>query len=388
MLTIWQADPANITTYYDLALCRALAQAQCNVRFITSRFLYDPDVIPDSSFSTEYIYFRGLDKTWLLHYPRMRRILRAAMYGLGHRQLLKQIERYRPDVVHFQWSRLPRIDLPLMRRIKALNVPIVHTVHDIVPLFEQRLKTDYLQAIYTLVDDLIVHTEANRLELLKRYPGLSARRIDIVPHIAIDSQTQISEADQETARSVLGLPAQAPIIAFFGSIRPYKGLDLLAKAYINLRKVRPDVHLLIAGRPESAKDAEPLELLEGVPNVHLHIGFVPSRSLWQYHAAADVMIFPYRTIYQSGALITAMGFGLPVIATNVGGFPETVDGNGWLVPPENPEALASTLAEALSDMPRLREMGRRSTQLIEERHSGQHVSQKLLTIYRSLVSKR
>lgn len=47
-MNIWQLDPANLTPYYDMAICEALTQSGAQVRFITSKYLYDDLVYPDS----------------------------------------------------------------------------------------------------------------------------------------------------------------------------------------------------------------------------------------------------------------------------------------------------------------------------------------------------
>jgi glycosyltransferase involved in cell wall biosynthesis len=86
--------------------------------------------------------------------------------------------------------------------------------------------------------------------------------------------------------------------------------------------------------------------------------------------------------------MTAMEFGRPVIVSNVGGMPETVDGNGWVVPPENPVVLADTILEAVSDMDRLRRMGEHSRQLVDERYSGSVIARHVIKMYSELTGKQ
>ncbi len=384
-LTIWQIDPVQITAYYDRAVCDALAAAGCRVRYITSRFLYD-DLPPTSAFETELLYFRGLDHRVLLKLPRLRRALRALSYPLGHWQLAQQIRQAKPDIVHIQWSRLPRLDYALIRRIQSWHVPVVHTVHDVVPLFDVHARTDYLQTIYSTVDRLVVHTEANRAALLERYPSIRPERISIVPLIVSPNTAIPLEADQAAARHALGVPLDVPIVLFFGAIRPYKGLDILVDAFKQAIHSRPELHLLVAGRPDSAQDTATLDTLRGQPNVTIRTEFIPYNQVWHYQLAADLAVFPYRSIYQSAALITSMSFGRAVIVSAVGGLPETIDGNGLIVPPENPDALAQAILEVVSDQQRLQQMGNRSRQLIDERHSGALVAERLIALYESLLS--
>ncbi len=386
-LTIWQIDPAQLTPYYDAATCEALAQAGCQVRYITSRFLYDDTMPRPEHYQTNQIYFRGLDNPRLLKYPRLRRVLRGISYPLGHWHVLQDARRLKPDVVHIQWSRLPRFDVWLIRQLKALGISVVHTVHDVVPLFALESSTDPLRKIYEEADRLILHTQANVDDFLKVYPGFSKDRMRIVPLIEFDKTDHRGKADKMQARQQLGLPLEVPIVLFFGSIRYYKGVDVLLDAFKRAVATRPDLHLVIAGKADPLERAKipALDQITRLANVHLYEGFIPHDDLWAYYTAADVVVHPYRHIYQSAALITAMSFGRAVIVTDVGGMPETVDGNGWIVPSENPAALAEVMLEAVLDIKRLDVMGQRSRQLIEDRHSGEVVANRLIAIYQELV---
>jgi glycosyltransferase involved in cell wall biosynthesis len=119
--------------------------------------------------------------------------------------------------------------------------------------------------------------------------------------------------------------------------------------------------------------------------IMVHDAYIPSDRAWIYHLAADIAVFPYRRVSQSGALITAMGYGLPVIVTDVGGLPETLDGNGWVVPPGDSISLAERLIEAMSDPSRLKSLGARSRELIDERHAPQLVAMRMAALYSEAI---
>lgn len=386
-LTVWQLDPANMSPYYNTAVCQALAGAGCDVRYITSHYLYDADFPLGDSFRTDYVYFRGLNHPSLLHYPRARRVLRALSYPLGHYRILREARQQRPDIIHIQWSRLPRLDYELIRRLKASGLKIVHTVHDIVPLYAMNSSTDQLRRIYEMADALIVHTQANIPDLLRAFPQIEPSRIHIIPHLEIARQGVPPDASQMAARHLLHLPADQPIFLFFGNIKYYKGMDILVEAFRQVSTSRPDAHLVIAGRldPHDVARLPSFHELRHLPNTHCFDHYIPHVDLWKYFMAADVVVYPYRHIYQSGALITAMGFGRPVIATDVGGLAETIDDNGWIVPPENPQAVAQAMLDAISDPARLEQMGKISRRIIDEKHAGPIVADQLLGVYRALA---
>lgn len=391
-LYIWQFDPVRMTPYYNHAVCVALAEAGCKVRYITTRFLYDEAVPSSALYQTDHVYFRILEHKFLLNHTRLRRGLRGVSYPLGHLRVLREAWSMRPDVIHFQWSRLPLFDFPLIRALKLAGIPIVHTVHNIVPhsATEGGVKTH--RRIYEAVDSIVVHTEGNRDEFRAIYPQIPAERVHVVP--MIDSNSDDAEAqnghvrrDKQEARDLLNLPLDAPIILFFGAIRHYKGLDLLIEAFKQAHIVRPDLHLLIAGKLDPTERAllPSAETLRGLPNTTFHDGFVPSDDVWKYYTAADIVVHPYRQITQSAALISAMSFGRAVIVSDVGGMHEALDGNGWVIPTGNVQALSKALIDAITDMNIVEKMGQQSRHLIETRHSRQAVAQKLLEVYQTVL---
>lgn len=387
---IWQLDPANITPYYDLAVCDALANQGHDVRFITTRFIYDPDLPVPTAFTSDYRYFRGLEWRWLVNYPRLRRGLRAVSYPLGHGGVLRSARRLRPDVIHIQWSRLPKLDGWAWSRLRRMGIPLVHTVHDIAPMFAKAGMQTALAHIYEGMDALILHTTSNIEAFQSAYPTIPTEKLHLIPMIAFPTPPMPTSADQQSARQALGLPLDAPIALFFGAIKHYKGLDVLLEAFQIAQQRHPNFHLVIAGKYEAGQHHKlpSLEAILAMPNVHVYEGFIPTRDIWKHHLAADVIVHPYREITQSAALITAMGFGRAVIVTDVGGMGETVQGNGWVIPSENPSILADTLCEALNDRARLHAMGDISAQLIDQNHSPHQVASRLSKVYDFITRSR
>lgn len=386
-LKVWQFDPAHMTPYYDRWLCEALASAGCDVRLVASRYLYDSKLPPPSCFKTDDHYFRLLNSRRLLHYPRFRQALRGLSYPLDHLRLLNKLAADPPDVFHVQWTRLPLFDAWLLDRVRALGIPIVYTVHETIPLFAPMSVKRRLERVYRKADALIFHAEANCADFCRVFPTISADRLHVIPHL-MPLPTLPVDANRDIARRRLNLPADAPIFLFFGSLRPYKGVDLLLDAFARAVKARPDLRLVIAGSPVNAADPALVDRLKTCESgVDARLEYIPSDEAWLYHVAADVVVFPYRRIYQSGALLTAMSYGRAVIATAVGALPETVDGNGWIVSPDDPAAFAEAMLDAASDPERLEAKGRRSLALIRERHDSADIAERTVTLYETLGIK-
>ncbi|MBP8824146.1 MAG: glycosyltransferase [Flavobacteriales bacterium] len=135
------------------------------------------------------------------------------------------------------------------------------------------------------------------------------------------------------ARRQLGLPAEARVLLFFGLIRNYKGLDLLIDAFGLLDQ---RYHLVIAGEPygDFSSYRQQIAISPLRENIHVHTRFIADAEVPLYFGAADAVVLPYRSATQSGITAVAHHFGVPVVATDVGGLREALDGGraGVLVP--------------------------------------------------------
>ena len=153
---------------------------------------------------------------------------------------------------------------------------------------------------------------------------------------------------KETARNILGIPADQKLILFFGFIRKYKGLDLLLKAMATDLIQSADIHLMIVG--EFYEDAAPYHELINIlgikDRVHLVEGFVADKEVKNYVCSADFIIQPYRNATQSGVTPLAYHFEIPMLVTNVGALADTVpQGKVGIVVEPTVEAIANGIIE-------------------------------------------
>ena len=134
---------------------------------------------------------------------------------------------------------------------------------------------------------------------------------------------------------------------FFGNIAPYKGLEYLVKAFAKVSKDDATYRLLIVGKPKGAEDywrqIQNDITVEGIRGRIIEkIEYVPDEATELYFKAADVLILPYVRIFQSGVLFLGYGFGLPVIAADVGTLrEEIIEGKtGFVFRAQDPSDLA------------------------------------------------
>ena len=141
----------------------------------------------------------------------------------------------------------------------------------------------------------------------------------MLPHPLYDYGEKLNKKE---ALETLGLHPNKKTLLFFGLIRDYKGLDILINAFSELDY---SYQLLIAG--ECRKDKELYEELivrSKNQNIRFINKFIPDDEVNLYFSAGDVCVLPYRSATQSGIAAIAYHFEVPIIATNVGGLPETV----------------------------------------------------------------
>jgi glycosyltransferase involved in cell wall biosynthesis len=187
-------------------------------------------------------------------------------------------------------------------------------------------------------------------------------------------------------------PAKAPgefLITTVGNIRRVKGHDVLIRAAATVVQQFPKVCFSIAG--DVLEPAYFTELQTLVPDLNLahHLRFDGGiTNLHQHLAAADIFVLPSRSEGFSNAIIEAMAASLPVVATSVGGNAEAVqDGvSGFLVPPEDPDALSAAILQLLSDPSKARTMGAEGRSLVEERFTIEAMMNQTASAYRNLLS--
>jgi glycosyltransferase involved in cell wall biosynthesis len=308
------ADPPAFTPAYDHELAAALARAGADVELVTSRFRFGETPEPDGYRRSEPFYPLS---SRLFRRSRLRLPLKVLEHVPGSAALLRR----RPDVLHLQWLAAPELDRLLLRP----RVPTVFTAHDLLPRRTARKHALWRQLLARF-DRVVVHSEVGRQTLAQL--GVDAR---VIPHPVFPSEPP----RVDDGRTLLAL----------GTIRPYKGLgDSIAAA----RQI-DGARLIVAGDP-----LEPLDRYRAVAGdvAEWRLGYLPQHELERALGEATVALFPYRPeLDQSGALLQALGAGVPAVAYDVGGLAEPIErfGAGRVVPAGDVAALAAAARELLDD---------------------------------------
>jgi glycosyltransferase involved in cell wall biosynthesis len=390
-LHVLQVDPNANTPPYDRALGRALAAIGCQVDLLTSRFLYE-DLDRPLDLDLDERFFRlagsGLAaRLGLTHRPAARRLLKAGEYPLDWLLILSQIARRRPDLIHVQWSFQPEVDLLLWRVLRRMGLPLVYTVHNLVPHNARPSDADRFGRLYRAADALVVHSKRSAQALQERW-GIAADRIASIPMGPMLDTWPAPSRDQ--ARRELGLQEDAELVLFTGLIEPYKGLADLIDAFAILTARRPLARLVIAGKPN--EPFEPyrrhLATLGLLDRTVLDLRFLPEPQLAAHLCAADVVVLPYRSVTSSAMLLAARRFGRPVVATDVGDLGEVVvhGESGLLVPPSSPDQLAAGVERLLAAPSLAARLGAAGQAATLGPESWPEAARRTLTVYRRLLA--
>ena len=332
-------DPSAQTPPFDRALAAGLARAGADVDLVTSTFFHGEVAEPEGYRVDESFYSRS---SRLPSNTRRRRFLGLAEHVPDMLRARRRAEG--ADVVHYQWLTLPGIDAAILPKGPAK----VWTAHGFLrgsgSTGPGGLKAS-LRALERM-DAVVALSEygAGRL----KEAGVAAEKIEVIPHGAFDYLTELP------ARPLLPEfeGATGPVILLFGLIRPYKGADVLLRAFAEMKTENAEVW--IAGRPLGVDMAELRRQAQSIGGkVRIVDRFVSDSEVPALMRRADVVALPYRDVEQSGVLYTALAFGKAIVATSVGGFPEVAAaGEGEtirLVPPGDHVALAAALDGVLSE---------------------------------------
>lgn len=393
-------DPSAYTPPYDHALCSALGELGAEVELLTSRFPYG-STPPASGYSRRELFYRRshasaasgqrsrlqLAAKLAEHVPGMLRCRRVAAGA---------------EIAHYQWLPVQPLDMHTLPRRGPAGWPrrpgsrlstgerprgprLVITAHDVLPREPRRGQLRAQRRLYERFDAVVVHSEHGRRRLTDEL-GLDPSRIHVIAHGAFEHLAQVREplaTPRETTQTAPLPTTDAPIVLFFGLLRPYKGLDLLLDAWRALgTDGRRGAELWIVGMPRMALDG--LDLRQ--EGVRLVPRFVDDGELPAFFRRAMLVVLPYREIDQSGVLFTALAFGKPLLLSDVGGFPEIADtGAARTFPAGDVEALRTALGELLGDDVALARMASAATEAAEGRYAWSSIAAAHLELYRSLL---
>lgn len=358
-LRICMFDLASMIPYYTGHLCAALGAQRVAVSVASVTYQHDPEF-----FSREGIRNQPglLDLTFRLRNApeKVRRLLKVLEYVVNMAALLLRLAVSRPDVLHVQFLPLSTRGLALerwfLRAVKILGIKVVYTVHNVLPQDTgERYRSTY-RRLYHLADWLVCH-DVEASSRIRAEFGIDPNRISVIPHGPLFENSHACASS--VARARLGFPSDEPLVLWQGIVRPYKGVEFLLRAWKRFCDVSLRGKLVIAGMGDRAlmQDIEAETAALGIqPRVRLELRFLPIQEVADWYDAADILVYPYREITTSGALLTGVVRGKAIVASRLPAFEQILgDGeNALLIPYGDTDGWAYAFLQLMED-PGLRE---------------------------------
>ncbi|MBV9896638.1 MAG: glycosyltransferase family 4 protein [Chloroflexi bacterium] len=328
----------------------------------------------------------------LRYLPRVMRMRRVGSRAevlrnaLAYRRFLVEV---RPDLVHVQHPLERCLYARMVRRIEGWRLPLVVTAHSLFgehaePTIHQLMAPNLRAAERVIaVSD---HIADQSIAL-----GVDAKRVRVI-RSGVDTH-RFQPRDRSAARRRLRISFEAAVVLFVGNLEPRKQVDVLLRAVAQVRKQIAAARLLVVGSGESAGAEDQTARLVrlttdlGLGDAVEFMGQLSEDELLDAYAAADMFALASSSEAQGIVALEAMACGLPVVATEVGGLPATIDEGrtGFLVPPGDVAALAQRILGVLLEPERAAAIGAAARHEVEQRFSWKRAVEATLEVYREVL---
>ncbi len=375
---------------YNTSLAKTLDKNPDNEVHIVSWTNQYPSIIPrefvDKTSGSDFMEGTGIQVKYLTNYNN----------PFSWKQTARYIKSLEPDIVIFQWA-ISIQGIPMGSIAKWLkkhsNAEIIFDLHFVIQKEGSSIDGKLTKMGIRHADTYITHAYKTVDELKQLFPSASYlvnetgersknNSVTVIKlfHPVYDLYQPDPDFDIDGFKESLGLKEN--VFLFFGFIRKYKGLHNAIRAFKKVSEQRDDVSFLICGEEfwatldtskfttklkrgifgiaqklllknkESEQDYRPLSLVNELGfdgSVVVKNEFVPNEDVHKYFQVSDCSILYYLTATPSGVESLTYNFELPILATRVGHFPETIkDGfNGYLAEPEDIDSMAEQMIKFL-----------------------------------------
>lgn len=229
----------------------------------------------------------------------------------------------------------------------------------------------------------VIATDASLIQEIVRFLKVPKEQIILIPN-AVQTEIETSDTEVRKMAQKFNVDHSEPVFVAAGRLESNKGFDVLIQALAHASGLSPSWKLILAGTGSKL-----ISLQKLVRHYHLNdrihfAGYLSESELTAVLEISDLFVNPTR--YEGSSIITleAMRQGLPVIATQTGGLPDKVQTgfNGWLVPPNDPKALAAALEQAAQKKQDWKEMGENSRKIVRTKYTWEIVGPQYLALFK------
>ena len=378
---------------YNTSLAKALEKSPNTKVHIVSWTQQYPSIVPrefeDKVSVKDFLEGTNISCKYITNYNKPKTWKKTADY----------IESLNPEIVIFQWS-IAIQGLPIgsiIKRLKKIsNAEIIIDLHFVVQKERSKIDQRFTKMGISRADSYIVHALKTYEELQTLFPkkkfeltysgdrSKDSNKPTVIKlfHPIYDLYQPV--ADFDVARFKRENNLKKHVFLYFGFIRKYKGLHNAIEAFSKVAAQRDDVSFLICGElfwntldskklstrikqgtfgvakrlflgsKENEKDYNPLQLiseLEIEDKCAVFSEFIPNEDVHKYFQVADSVVLFYERATPSGIESLSYNFEIPVLTTNVGHFPETIQNgqNGYIVENNDIDSLASLMIKSIEE---------------------------------------
>ncbi len=326
--------------------------------------------VSDAGIETQLIYAKGL-------FP-LQRASADSECSILHIDWLHPFYKSQSSLKRLVKENIFKADIKLLSK-----KPLVWNVHNLVshgadPHAEDRAITPFLERT-----DVVISFTQIGIDLIKeRWPILEDKRFEVIPHGDF-TKSYPNEITKEEARHRLGVPDDRRVGLYFGRICEYKGVEDLIPAF-NKCSSSEDL-LILAGSPETPDIRNRIEAEASSSNRILTVfRHVDDEEVQLFFRASDYGIFPFRSIFNSGSVILALSFGLPVVAPETKVLSEVVTEEAhFSYSAESSTGLLDALKQAM-DCSSLRKKGAQGKSALLQRENWHTKVNRLRSLYAEL----
>ena len=362
--------------FYSFGQALGLSRLNVSVSLYSNNETNDPQIKKVKFHTFFYDLFRSKYSVisgfrWII--GMLRSIIHARVNGIS--------------IFHFHVFHTNILILFNLLLVKFVMGKVILTIHDVTSFANVNNSNFISKYIYKLTDLVLTHNEFSKDEIIKITPLLK-ESIHIVPHGNYTPFIKIRK-DKSKSRAILDLPQDKTILLFFGMIKKVKGLDVLLKSLRQVVDKDPDVVLLIAGKPWKNEFSIYQKIIDDnnlSNNVILHAKFIDYEDVEHYYCASDLVVLPYKKIYQSGVLMMTLSYERPALVSDLPPLKEMItdNENGFLFESENEEDLTYKILEIISDKENLEKVRLKGIETVNTKYGWDKIGRLTKKAYETL----
>ncbi len=352
-------------------------------------------------------YYHYLEKRIFVKKLYDLRVTRVLTTFLNRREFPKYIyeiaKKEKPNIIH---STSPYTNgLPALSVAKIFNIPFVYEIrglsdyiiespakanrNDIRITYRKRLENYILRA----ADSIITLSKASKEDICKR--GIKADKIFIVPNGINRDFLDYTKSDISDLLNKYKITNNKIKIGFIGSLKAVEDvITILDAIYILKKQQINNISLIIIGEGPMFSYFNKHTKNIGIQEMVRFIGQVPHSEIRKYYSMLDIFVIPrvrnkMTETISPLKIIEAMGIGIPVVGSDVGGITEIINDevNGFLFKSQNPEDLAKVLKKLINNRGLRKKVASRAKNWVKENRTWKKSIEIYQKVYRNLSNE-